>query len=671
MASFQAPQVEDTAEALLTDEESGDVHANADARIGRRGPILAGALAAAAGVASMALLFMGSSSKAAMSAPSIVETTFQCSGTEHCYSASGGRMAYTQLSEVPDGSCPTPKGFCHNLKADKLEYHDCDGDGILDPYCTGGELLKFGYISSKNGCKNNWPNGLCQKQDDPNFKANKHVIPAYPNEVTIIHFNDVYQVAGVLEHGTRKGGMSRAAYVVEQARKRNPDRTFVVFAGDLLSPSVLSDLFEGEQMVDILNYLNLTAASLGNHEFDFGVDTLAKRVKQSKFPWLNINLMDENGKLLPGTTERLILDVPFAERWSDGKQQKSTRVCLFGSAYDVRETMFKDKKRISYKSAAEAGAKEAKSLREDHDCKIVLALTHQFSIEDCKFSAAVGEDVDLILGGHDHSTELKTVCGHAPYVKADSDLKTSWVMTLMLTDEGKVESVEGKLFALTDADPFSPGLHDKVVEWEMKGKKEMGKKMGCTNVSLDSVAAHVRQHEVNAADFFTDAVKAMHKTDIVLINGGTIRGNKEFPVGDLTKQTLTELHPFGNAVAKIYATGAEVKKYIDDMLACYNQICGNFVQVSGMRYSYDPAAPAGERVKTFTFSNGTAIEDDQTLTVAITDYMLANSDLKNNKLYNMVTMNDAVPLVQALFPAVQKAGADCIAPKIDGRIKQV
>jgi len=671
MASFQIPQAEENAEALLTDEESGAVNADADSRVGRRGPIVAGALAVAAGLASVALLFMGSSGDAAIAAPSVAETTLQCSGTGHCYSASGGRMAYTQLSEVPDGSCPVPEGFCKNMKADRLEYHDCDGDGILDPYCTGGELLKFGYIGSKSGCKSTWPNGLCQKQDEPDYVASQKVVPALPNEVTIIHFNDVYQVAGVLEHGVRKGGMSRAAYVIEQARKRNPDRTFVVFAGDLLSPSVLSDLFEGEQMVDILNYLNLTAASLGNHEFDFGVDTLAKRVKQSKFPWLNINLMDENSNLLPGTKERVILDVPYAERWSDGKAKKSTRVCLFGSAYDVRETMFKDKERVSYKSAAEAGAKEAKSLRQDHDCNVVLALTHQFSVEDCKFSAAVGEDVDLILGGHDHSTELKTVCGHAPYVKADSDLKTQWVMTLMLTDEGKVESVEGKLLALTDADPFSPGLHDKVVEWEMKGKKEMGKKLGCTTVAMDSVAAHVRQYEVNAADFFTDAVRTMHKTDVALINGGTIRGNKEFPVGPLTKQTLTELHPFGNAVAKIYATGAELRKYIDDMLACYDTICGNFVQVSGMRYSFDPAAPAGERVKTFTFSNGTAIEDGQTLTVAITDYMLANSELKHNKLYNMVTLNDAVPLVQALFPAVKAAGDACVAPETDGRIKKV
>ena len=203
---------------------------------------------------------------------------------QRCYPASQKRLAVMQLleSDVPEGSCRRPPDFCQK-DDDHLEYHDCDGDGVLDPYCSSGELLKFGFLSSANGCHSNWPDGFCQKQDEPSYVASLHVVPSPSNEITIIHFNDVYQVAGVFDRGVRKGGMSRAAYVIEQARKRNPDRTFVVFAGDLLSPSVLSDLFEGEQMVDILNYLNLTAASLGNHEFDFGVETLKKRIQAANW----------------------------------------------------------------------------------------------------------------------------------------------------------------------------------------------------------------------------------------------------------------------------------------------------------------------------------------------------------------------------------------------------
>ena len=69
-----------------------------------------------------------------------------------------------------------------------------------------------------------------------------------------------------------------------------------------------------------------------------------------------------------------------------------------------------------------------------------------------------------------------------------------------------------------------------------------------------------------------------------------------------------------------------------------------------------------------TFSDGRPIADDAKLTVALTDYMLSQSTLSQNQLYNMVTVNDAVPLVQALFTAVANAGTSCINPILDGRM---
>ena len=119
---------------------------------------------------------------------------------------------------------------------------------------------------------------------------------------------------------------------------------------------------------------------------------------------------------------------------------------------------------------------------------------------------------------------------------------------------------------------------------------------------------------------------------------------------------------------KIYATGAEIRKYIDDSLSCYDKMCGNFVNCAGVRYTFDPTAQSGQRVRTLTFDDGQPVGDDSRLTVALTDYMLSNSDLAKNRLYNMVTVNDAIPLVQALFAAVADAGSSCISPKLDGRI---
>ena len=84
-------------------------------------------------------------------------------------------------------------------------------------------------------------------------------------------------------------------------------------------------------------------------------------------------------------------------------------------------------------------AKEAtRYLKEEKKCNVVFPLTHQFSKEDCQLSKELGTNVDPILGGHDHTTEFTSVCGHAPYAKAGSDLKTQWILTLWLSDRCEV-----------------------------------------------------------------------------------------------------------------------------------------------------------------------------------------------------------------------------------------
>eukprot|EP00415_Alexandrium_ostenfeldii_P003768 UN3768 len=244
-------------------------------------------------------------------------------------------------------------------------------------------------------------------------------------------------------------------------------------------------------------------------------------------------------------------------------------------------------------------------------------------------------------------------------------------MTLWLDNNGKVQSVDGRVMTLTDVDPFDKSMHHKILDWENKAAEEFGKKLGCSSVDIDTVASDVRQKETNAGNFFTDAVRRFHNVAVVLINGGAIRGNKVFGKGDLTKARLTEMHPFGNEIVKIYATGKELRMYINDALDCYEDLCGNFVTVSGLKYTFSPTAEKGSRLKSSMHTDGTEIKDAERLTVGIADYMLSNSPLKHNDLLGMTTKNDAVPLVLALFDEVHIAGDSCIHPAVDGRITMV
>jgi len=643
--------VETREEQVLLDEARGREHRNAEL-LGVRKSLVAVGLVALGVVLGISL---------APTAPSV---------SNRLVSKSADALLLEEISDGSDGSCPVPKDWCKGTptRKDTLMFRDCDGDGILDPYCEGGELLRFGYIGSKNDCKDTWPNGLCSRPTggSEGVATVKH---AASNEITFIHFNDVYEVSGVLVHGRRYGGMSRAQHVVDEQRARNPDRTFTVFAGDVLSPSVLSNMFEGKQMIDILNLMKLDAASLGNHEFDFGVDTLKKRLGESKFPWLNINLLNETGDLLPNTQKRFIKEVPFASVWNPSSQL-TTKVCMFGVSYDVRESLSKDVERIKFTEVIPAAKAEAEHLRNVEKCDVVVALTHQFEKDDCDMSAALGDSVDLILGGHDHTTAYATVCGHAPYAKAASDLKSQWIVTLWLDDAGKVESIDGEMLSLTDADPFNVDMHDTIVSWEEEAEKELGKTVGCFKEGVDTITSHVRTQEANSGNFICDAIRDYFGTEVALMNGGAIRGNKLFK-GDMTMRDLMEMDPFSSVIAKIYATGKELKDYVNSCLDCIEDPCGDFLQISGLKYEFDSSKPKGHRFIKLMTEDGKDIDDKRDFTVALTLFQLNSSPLKKNRLYNMVTPNDAQPLLPALASVLKKGADACVSPEFDGRVKDL
>jgi 2',3'-cyclic-nucleotide 2'-phosphodiesterase (5'-nucleotidase family) len=97
-------------------------------------------------------------------------------------------------------------------------------------------------------------------------------------KLTILHVNDVYQVSP--QRGI--GGLAPLMTLLKQERAR-AENHLTTLGGDLLSPSVMSGLTKGSQMIDLFNALGLDLASLGNHEFDFGDTILRQRISDSTF----------------------------------------------------------------------------------------------------------------------------------------------------------------------------------------------------------------------------------------------------------------------------------------------------------------------------------------------------------------------------------------------------
>src|SRR5262249_49113417 len=98
--------------------------------------------------------------------------------------------------------------------------------------------------------------------------------------LTVLQINDVYSTTPI----DGAGGLARVA-ALKRKLSAGGHPVIMALAGDFLSPSVASSVFKGEQMVAALNSAGLDFATFGNHEFDFGMDVLVRRMSESKFQW--------------------------------------------------------------------------------------------------------------------------------------------------------------------------------------------------------------------------------------------------------------------------------------------------------------------------------------------------------------------------------------------------
>jgi len=111
-------------------------------------------------------------------------------------------------------------------------------------------------------------------------------------DVVFVQVNDVYEIAPL--EGGKTGGMARVATLKKEYLKANPN-TFLIMAGDFLSPSVYNSLkyngerIRGQQMVESMNAAGMDYAIFGNHEFDITESELQKRINESSFQWISSN----------------------------------------------------------------------------------------------------------------------------------------------------------------------------------------------------------------------------------------------------------------------------------------------------------------------------------------------------------------------------------------------
>lgn len=136
-------------------------------------------------------------------------------------------------------------------------------------------------------------------------------------EAVFVQVNDVYEIAPIA--GGKEGGMARVATVKKKYKQANPN-TFLVMAGDFLSPTVYNSLqykgkrIRGAQMVEAMNVARMDFAVFGNHEFDIAETELQDRINESSFRWISSNTFHKiKDSIAPFTRTNNIAAAPFPQ----------------------------------------------------------------------------------------------------------------------------------------------------------------------------------------------------------------------------------------------------------------------------------------------------------------------------------------------------------------------
>jgi len=235
------------------------------------------------------------------------------------------------------------------------------------------------------------------------------------SSIEIIHFNDVYEI----KERDRDPCGGAARFV---SRLNVHPEALVLFSGDALAPSLLSTITKGAHMIQCLNLMNIRAACMGNHDFDFGVENLEEAVAESNFPWLLSNAWDrETGERLAGGLETVMIE------------HAGRKIGLMGLIEEEWLATLATLERgdVTYEDFVPVARRLTAKLRAD-GADAVIALTHMRSPNDKKLAAEVPE-LDLILGGHDHDVEHAVIKG-VPVIKSGTDFRNFSRIRLWFTD---------------------------------------------------------------------------------------------------------------------------------------------------------------------------------------------------------------------------------------------
>jgi len=206
----------------------------------------------------------------------------------------------------------------------------------------------------------------------------------------VLHTNDLHsQIEPASSNNL--GGFARLAGQINQIRAENPDNVLLLDAGDIWQGTPYFNFFGGELEFDFLNRLNFDATTLGNHEFDNGIEHLAEKLQMLTVPVVLTNYDVSESLIKDFIKPYLILE------------RNGLKIGILGLLINMDGLALEQNfEGIKYRDAIETTNEISAFLKNEKKCDIVICLSH-LGFNNDKILAGQSENIDLIIGGHTHT----------------------------------------------------------------------------------------------------------------------------------------------------------------------------------------------------------------------------------------------------------------------------
>ena len=420
--------------------------------------------------------------------------------------------------------------------------------------------------------------------------------------------------------GAPSGGADAMAATIARAAGdcRPPNcATLLVDAGDLFQGSAASNLAYGAPVVALYNRLGYAAAAIGNHEFDWGIDTLRARMREARFGILAANVRTASGRMPSWVRDDTILD------------RGGLRVGIIGviGPETYHSIMAARVRGLRFDDPAPIIDSLARSLRvRGVDAVIVLAHSGAF----CDAGGETGchgdiidlakrltEPVTAIISGHTH-TLVDTRLSGVPILQARSSGRAVGILDLAIAPTASRDSVLSQAVVVAAARGDPPAAADSIVR-AADARVATRARRPVARLARALVRAG---DQYPLGNLIADAQRWAGRADVAVVNNGGIR--QGLPAGRVTWGALFAVQPFANALRRLTVPGRALRAYLATTVAAHGAPRSH---VSGVTLAFDRGGPHGAaRLASARLAGGAELRDDARYAIVLSEYMATSAD---------------------------------------------